>query len=85
MVTGVQTCALPIFDARDHGSWGPAAWDALSAAELRRRGSMKWDVAPDVIGAWVAEMDLGTAPSVTTALERAVRDHTFAVDRKSVV
>ena len=38
---------------------------------------MKWDVAPDVIGAWVAEMDLGTAPSVTAALERAVRDHAF--------
>ena len=38
---------------------------------------MKWDVGPDVIGAWVAEMDLGTAPSVTAALERAVRDHAF--------
>ena len=54
-----------------------ASWDALTAEGLRRRGSLKWALEPGVIGAWVAEMDLGTAPAVTAALERAVRDSAF--------
>ncbi|WP_243856615.1 MULTISPECIES: MalY/PatB family protein [Actinomyces] len=54
-----------------------ASWDALTAEELRRRGSLKWTVEPGVIGAWVAEMDLGTAPAVTAVLEHAVRDSAF--------
>ncbi|WP_244963251.1 MalY/PatB family protein [Actinomyces trachealis] len=54
-----------------------ASWDALTAEELRRRGSLKWTVEPGVIGAWVAEMDLGTAPVVTEALQQAVTDGTL--------
>nr|WP_250649105.1 MULTISPECIES: aminotransferase class I/II-fold pyridoxal phosphate-dependent enzyme [unclassified Actinomyces] len=54
-----------------------ASWDALTAEELRRRGSLKWTLEPGVIGAWVAEMDLGTAPAVTAVLEQAVRDCAF--------
>lgn len=52
-----------------------AAFNALTPAELRRRGSLKWTYYPgDVIGAWVAEMDLGVAPTVAAALHRAVAD-----------
>ena len=52
-----------------------AAWDALTAQQMRRRGSLKWTRHPgDVIAAWVAEMDLGTAPVVGAALHRAVDD-----------
>ena len=52
-----------------------AAWDALTAEQMRRRGSLKWNRYPgDVIAAWVAEMDLGTAPVVGAALHRAVDD-----------
>ncbi len=48
-------------------------WDALTAEQLRSRGSLKWTVAaPGVIGAWVAEMDFGTAPCVTQALAETV-------------
>ncbi len=39
---------------------------------LRARGSLKWTRHPDALGAWVAEMDLGTAPAVTRALHDAV-------------
>ncbi|MDU6150667.1 MAG: aminotransferase class I/II-fold pyridoxal phosphate-dependent enzyme [Actinomyces urogenitalis] len=49
-----------------------AAWDALTPAEMRRRGSLKWSQPGETIGAWVAEMDLGTAPSVSAVLRRAV-------------
>ncbi|WP_026426750.1 MalY/PatB family protein [Actinomyces slackii] len=50
-----------------------AAMDALTPEAMRAQGSMKWSAHPgDVIEAWVAEMDLGTAPAVTAALERAV-------------
>ena len=33
--------------------------------ELRRRGSVKWPRGgPDIIGAFVAEMDFGAAPAI---------------------
>jgi cystathionine beta-lyase len=45
--------------------------DQITMEELRRRGSVKWTRGgPDVIGAFVAEMDFGAAP----AIERALRD-----------
>lgn len=49
-----------------------AAVDALTAAELRARGSMKWTLFPDTIGAWVAEMDFPLAAPVADALQEAV-------------
>lgn len=50
-----------------------AAFDALTPEQVRVGGSMKWSKRPDTaIPAWVAEMDLGTAPAVTQALHRAV-------------
>ncbi len=45
--------------------------DQITMDELRRRGSLKWTRGgPDVIGAFVAEMDFGAAP----AIEQALRD-----------
>ena len=55
-----------------------AAWDALTPEQMRRRGSLKWSLpGSNPIGAWVAEMDLGTAPSVTAVLRRAVETGTL--------
>ena len=52
-----------------------AVWDALTLEQMCRRGSLKWNHYPgDVIAAWVAEMDLGTAPVVGATLHRAVDD-----------
>ncbi|HTR95943.1 MAG TPA: hypothetical protein VMI73_29775, partial [Trebonia sp.] len=43
--------------------------DRTTADELRARGSWKWTKGgPGVIGAFVAEMDFGVAPSVEAAL-----------------
>lgn len=55
-------------------SRGEHAWDAISRVDLDRPSSRKWSLHPGSIGAWVAEMDFGTAPAVREALERAVRD-----------
>lgn len=64
----------PVFNA----AATTAAFDALTPDVMRRRGSLKWTMYPgDVIGAWVAEMDLGTAPSVTAVLQRAVMDGSY--------
>ncbi len=47
----------------------------LTDDELRRALILKWGaVDPDVLPAWVAEMDYATAPAVTEALTRAVAD-----------
>ena len=47
-------------------------FDAITRDRLSRPGSRKWSLYPGTIGAWVAEMDFGTAPAVTEALHRAV-------------
>lgn len=50
-------------------------FDRLSAVDLRRKGSYKWTADSSArIGAGHAEMDIGTAPVITEALERAVAD-----------
>jgi len=43
-----------------------------SEDELRAGGSLKWSRHPDAIGAFVAEMDFGTAPPVAAAVHEAV-------------
>lgn len=64
--TEVGDCrALP---ARQH------PFDTRTRATLDRPASRKWSLHPGTIGAWVAEMDFGTAPVVTEALHRAIRD-----------
>jgi len=47
-------------------------FDAITRDQLSRASSRKWSLHPGTIGAWVAEMDFGTAPAVTEALHRAV-------------
>ena len=49
-----------------------AAVDAITAEELRAAGSVKWSIFPDSIGAFVAEMDFGVAPSIRSALVSAL-------------
>lgn len=49
------------------------SWDATTAAQLRERGGLKWTTGgPGSIGAFVAEMDFGTAPEIGAALAAAV-------------
>jgi cystathionine beta-lyase len=50
----------------------PPAFDSLSEDSLRAGGSLKWTRYGPAIGAFVAEMDFGTAPAVTRALHAAV-------------
>lgn len=45
----------------------------ISDAQLRRRASLKWStVEPDVLPAWVAEMDVRLAPAITQTLQDAL-------------
>ncbi len=54
------------------------ALDGITVAELRRRGGLKWTFAgPDVLGAFVAEMDFGTAPEVEAALRDLIMRQDF--------
>src|SRR6202000_2218047 len=47
--------------------------DQITVQALRRRGGLKWSSAgPEVLGAFVAEMDFGTAPAVQDALRAAI-------------
>lgn len=47
-------------------------FDQITADHLDVPSSRKWSLHPGTIGAWVAEMDFGTAPAVTAALHRAL-------------
>ena len=45
---------------------------------LRARRTNKWHkFPPDVLPAWVADMDFGVAPSITAALARLTRDQEY--------
>jgi cystathionine beta-lyase len=46
-------------------------FDDITVDDLVAGGSMKWTKNPGQLAAFVAEMDFGTAPSVTQALELA--------------
>ena len=50
----------------------PLGFDGLSEDSLRAAGGLKWTRYGTAIGAFVAEMDFGTAPEVTAALHEAV-------------
>lgn len=50
----------------------PGGFDSLTEADLRGAGSLKWTTFPDVIGAFVAEMDFGVAPAIKTAVNGAL-------------
>ncbi len=52
--------------------------DLITIEELRRRGSLKWTRGgPDVIGAFVAEMDFGAAPAIEQALRDVIANADF--------
>lgn len=55
----------------------PADFDALTEAQLRAAGGLKWTTYPDCIGAFVAEMDFGAAPPVRAALQAALDRQRF--------
>jgi cystathionine beta-lyase len=49
------------------------AFDDITEDELRRRRTVKWTLyGPDVLAAWVAEMDFAVAPPIREALHLAV-------------
>lgn len=56
---------------------GHAAFDALTAGQLRASGALKWNAFPDCIGAFVAEMDFGTAPEVLAPVREALDRNQF--------
>ena len=56
----------------ENGPVTAAEFDRIDVGTLRRAGSVKWSMYPEAIGAFVAEMDFGTAPPVTAALHAAV-------------
>lgn len=54
--------------------WYPV-FDELDLADLRRRPGVKWSAAgPDVIPAWIADMDFPPPPTVRDALLRSLDD-----------
>lgn len=62
MTNTSQPTALELFD--------------ISDKHLRARASLKWsNVDPDVLPAWVAEMDVHLAPAITEALQSALARH----------
>ena len=73
-----MTETAPATASTAHHNDPALSFDALTPEIMRSRGSLKWtQYDGDVIGAWVAEMDLGTAPPVTAVLRRAVEDGTL--------
>ncbi|MBD8011874.1 aminotransferase class I/II-fold pyridoxal phosphate-dependent enzyme [Microbacterium sp. Re1] len=51
----------------------PHPYDAITEADLRRAGSVKWTRFPDTIGTFIAEMDFGVAPAISDAVGDALR------------
>jgi cystathionine beta-lyase len=55
-----------------------ASFDDVSVDRLRRRRTVKWTLyGPDVLAAWVAEMDFDVAPAVRAAIVDAVDREDF--------
>ena len=47
-------------------------FDAITVSDLRKSGSLKWTMFPDMIGAFIAEMDFGVAPEITAAVQHSL-------------
>ena len=47
-------------------------FDQITQDDLRAAGSLKWTNFPDMIGAFVAEMDFGLAPAINSAVKDAL-------------
>lgn len=52
-------------------------FDEITIEQLREIGGLKWSLYPDKIGAFVAEMDFGIAPSITQAINASVEQGIF--------
>lgn len=65
-----RTVSVP--DAAREAAVRPSPDFDASVAQLRATGSVKWSQHPEALGAFVAEMDFGTAPAVTRALHDTV-------------
>ena len=63
-------------DVPDFDSTSPD-FDSITIDQLRRLGSVKWSTFGDRLGAFIAEMDFGAAPEITTALNGMVEDGLF--------
>lgn len=61
-----------------------ASFDAITTKQLRAQRGMKWSAHPQRIGAFVAEMDFGTAPAVSQALHEAIRGDRFGYPTMSL-
>ena len=53
-------------------------FDLLTVDQLRHNGSLKWTEYRDSLGAWVAEMDFGTAPGVIAAAQETLANGLMA-------
>ncbi len=62
----------------------PTGFDDVRIEHLREVGGTKWSMFPDKIGAFVAEMDFGTAPPISQALHVAVDRGLFGYLPKAV-
>jgi len=60
-------------------------YDLLTLEHLRARGDVKWERYPHLIGAWVAEMDFGTAPPIVQAMQTAVEGGSFGYQQDHLV
>ena len=52
-------------------------FDFNNAAVRKGTGSLKWDLRPDVLPMWVADMDFKTAPCIIEAIEKRVQQGAF--------
>jgi cysteine-S-conjugate beta-lyase len=59
--------------------------DAITVEQLQKAGSLKWSMHPGKLGAFIAEMDFGTAPSIVAALEEAIRSERFGYQPPDLV
>jgi len=70
--------------AAGHGGELAARLDAITIEQLRAGGTTKWARPDGAIGAFIAEMDFGTAPAVTAALHDFVDSGRFAYPPKDL-
>lgn len=52
-------------------------FDSIAVADLETVAGKKWSTFPGCTGAWVAEMDFGTAPAIQDQLRRVVNEGFF--------
>src|SRR4051794_8559303 len=61
------------------------SFDEVTLDDLRAAGGLKWSRHPEAVGAFIAEMDFGTAPPILHALHEAVDEGLFGYLPESLV